>query len=378
MLTVNGRIRLWRRRWHSAGEGTTAPTDALLDLAEATISLGVRELACRLNGTAGNFDKTAATLARAAQVHASGETLRRLIEAEGRSVLAAQRDGDLKPDWSATDCRTAVGPTRVYLGSDGVMVPLITDGEKKARRQEVRRKRRLRGKKARPLAPARAGADQGYKEFKIVAYYDETQAHCQAVATRRDHEAAGRLMRREAARIDLTAADERVANVDGAEWIRNQIRRQSLPLDAVGLDFYHLAEHVHEARRATFGEEAPAGHAWCGEVLHAAKHEGYAALWERLTAWRAGLRGGKREAADRLLHYVARREEMIRYPEFRARGWQIGSGPTEALCKTTTARLKGSGMRWDGDNAEAVMALACLEQSGQWQVYWRTRLRPTG
>lgn len=69
---------------------------------------------------------------------------------------------------------------------------------------------------------------------------------------------------------------------------------------------------------------------------------------------------------------------MIRYPEFLARDWQIGSGPTEALCKTTTARLKGSGMRWDGDNAEAVMALACLEQSGQWRVYWRTRLQPTG
>ena len=27
------------------------------------------------------------------------------------------------------------------------------------------------------------------------------------------------------------------------------------------------------------------------------------------------------------------------------RGWQIGSGPTEASCKTTTARLKRSGMR---------------------------------
>ena len=64
MLTVNGRIRLGRRRRHSAGEGTTAPTDALPDLAEAAISLGVRELACRLNGAASNFDKTASDLAR--------------------------------------------------------------------------------------------------------------------------------------------------------------------------------------------------------------------------------------------------------------------------------------------------------------------------
>ena len=48
---------------------------------------------------------------------------------------------------------------------------------------------------------------------------------------------------------------------------------------------------------------------------------------------------------------------MIRYPEFVANGWQIGSGPTEATCKTLTARLKGSGMRGDADNAEAVMGL---------------------
>src|ERR1035438_5304049 len=50
VLTVNGRVRLWRRRWHSPGEGTTTPLDCWVDAVEATISLGVREMACRLNG----------------------------------------------------------------------------------------------------------------------------------------------------------------------------------------------------------------------------------------------------------------------------------------------------------------------------------------
>ena len=35
-------------------------------------------------------------------------------------------------------------------------------------------------------------------------------------------------------------------------------------------------------------------------------------------------------------------------------------------------------MRWDADNAEALMALEALTQSGQWEVYWQTQLRPTG
>src|SRR5438477_3302856 len=77
VLTVNGRVRLSRIRWHSPGGGTATPLDAWVDSAEATISLGVRELACRLNGASSNFDKTAENLARAAQVGASGETLRR-------------------------------------------------------------------------------------------------------------------------------------------------------------------------------------------------------------------------------------------------------------------------------------------------------------
>jgi hypothetical protein len=46
------------------------------------------------------------------------------------------------------------------------------------------------------------------------------------------------------------------------------------------------------------------------------------------------------------------------------------------MCKTTTLRLKGSGMRWDAGNAEAIMALEALEQSGEWKQYWKLCLKP--
>jgi hypothetical protein len=377
-VTINGRVRLWRRRWHSPDEGTTTPLDRWLDTVEASVSLGVREMACRLNGDGRNFDKTAANLARTAQVELSGETLRRLVESEGKQVVQLQRSGQLPVGWSAADCRTEADTTRVYFGSDGVQVPLVTDAEKKARRHKIKEQRRRRGRKARPLPPAKTGADQKYKEFKIVAYYDETQEHRLVSGTRGDHEAAGRLMRREACRIRLDQAAEKVGNVDGAPWIRNQVERQSLPLDALGLDFYHLSEHVHKARREIYGEEDDAGQQWAGVVLHSFKHAGYEGTWEQLLQWRVGLRRGQRRAADQLLNYVSERQEMIRYPEFQAKGWQIGSGPTEATCKTLTARLKGSGMRWDADHAEAIMGLEALSQSGQWDLYWQSQLRPTG
>ena len=128
MLTINGRVRLWRRRWHSPGEGTSTPLDTWLDTIEGSISLGVREMPCRLNGDGKNFDKAAANLARTAQVALSGETLRALVEAEGKRVLQAQRSGQLPLGWSAADCQVEGRTgTRIYVGSDGVMVPLVTD-----------------------------------------------------------------------------------------------------------------------------------------------------------------------------------------------------------------------------------------------------------
>jgi hypothetical protein len=374
ILTVNGRIRLWRRRWYSPGDGTTTPLDSWLDLAEASISLGVRELACRLNGDGKNFDKAAANLARTAQVALSGESLRRLVETEGKRVLQAQHLGRLPIDWSAADCQTQTGQTRLYFGSDGVMVPVVTDAEKRQRRTQIKAQRRRRGRKAKPLPTLKAGAGQKYKEFKIIAYYDETQDHRLVCGTRGDCNVAGRLMRRQAGRIHFDQADEKVGNVDGSPWIRNQVEQQSLPLDDLGLDFYHLGDNVHKARQEIYGEDDEAGKQWAAALLHTFKHEGYQAAWEQLLTWRQQRRRSQRPAADRLLNYVSERQDMIKYPAFLEKEWQIGSGPTEATCKTLTARLKGSGMRWDGDNAEALMGLEALYQSGQWDAYWRIEL----
>jgi hypothetical protein len=165
----------------------------------------------------------------------------------------------------------------------------------------------------------------------------------------------------------------RLSNVDGSPWIRNQVERQSLPLDALALGFYHLSEDVHKARREIYGGDDEEGQRWAGELLHVLKHDGYEAAWARLLEWRVALKHG-RAAADWLVSNVSERREIICYPEFRAKGWQIGSGPTEATCKTLTARLKGSGLRWDGDNAEAIMALEALTQSGQFCRAPRARL----
>ena len=346
--------------------------DALVELSEATVSLAVRELCCRLNAGARSFEKAAENLDRAAQIKMSDELLRQVIEAEGKQVLALTQEGKIDPGWRARDAVSPEGPSRVYLGVDGVMIPAVTDAEKQKRRQQVREKRQRRGRKCKPLPAVKKGADQGFKEFKIVTYYDQELTRRLVSVTRGDHEAAGRLMRRDANRLQLWEAQERIGDVDGAVWIRNQSVKRRLGLTALGLDFYHLGEHVHQTGRAICGQGAEE-ESWAGQLLHTVKHEGYDVFWDGLTTEKTRLRSrARRRAMDQLMHYVAERREMIRYPEFLAHGWRIGSGPTESMCKILPKRVKGSGMRWDRDNAEAVMALEALEQSHQWPQYWTT------
>ncbi len=123
VLTINGRIVLKRRWWHSASEGSAAhaprvtsehfsdgsapknnfsdqviqaspaPADVLIDRPSQTVTDGVVEMASRLNNDGTSFDAAAENLFRTAQIKMSGEQLRQRVIAAGHSVLAAQRCG---------------------------------------------------------------------------------------------------------------------------------------------------------------------------------------------------------------------------------------------------------------------------------------------
>jgi len=349
--------------------------DAIVDPQGDSITPGVVEMACRVNLPATSFRRAADVLERTAQVKLSSERLRQVTENCGRQVLKAQQNNEIAVTWQAKDCVVPEDPTgqktRVYTGMDGVMVPTITDAEKVKRRDNVKAKRRRCGKKRKPLPPRKPGTDRPWKEFKVMFFYSEGGEHQHVAFTHENHVAAGKLLRREADRLGFRQAQERVGLVDGAVWIREQAELHLAELDALGLDFYHLSENVHRARRKTFGEEAPEGKVWADELMHAFKHDGYAVAWEKIIQWRATLKGkAKREAADRLVNFISTRQGMIRYPYFQKRGWQIGSGPTESQCKLCTKRLKGYGRRWDRPNATAIAALDTMERNGQWRQAW--------
>jgi hypothetical protein len=279
-----------------------------------------------------------------------------------------QQKGLLPPGFGPDDCRFGKeGPSRIYVGTDGVMVPMVTEKEKDKRRKNRRPKRS--GGKRRQM---HRGADNSYKEFKIAVMYDESNEHKDVLATSGNHEVLGRLLRRQAARLNLTAFDEKGGLADGADWITKQFRIRLPMLDFRMLDFFHFSEHVWLAANVCFGQATDLAGEFAGEVLYIAKHQGPTALLDRLMEERKKHRSrARRKSLDDLIQYIAKRFEMCDYPKFIAGGWQIGSGPTEAMCKFLTYRLKGPGMRWDRPAADAIMALIALQQSNSWKGYWR-------
>ena len=357
--------------WWNHEQGSVVPVDVWLGITQSHYSPGVREMCCR-EACGSDFRQAAEDLRRVGQIVLTHETLRQVVEAEASEAVACQQAGGLRPGWTAGDCRSSPSqPTCLITGADGVKVPLVTEAEK-AKRRALRRQRGPKARRRRGRIGR--GSDQAYKEFKIVAFYDPSKEHQYAIGTSGDHRALGRLMRREAGRLHLQEAQTKYSVTDGAEWIRRQYQQQLPELEANVLDYHHLREHVILASQRVWGEGTPASLTWREQMLGVALEQGPVRLLEEVGQLRRQMRSAsKRTALEGLQNYVAARVEMLDYPAFRAKGYDIGSGPTEAFCKTLTARLKGPGMRWDKPNAEAMMALASIRSCGLWGPYWAMR-----
>jgi hypothetical protein len=142
------------------------------------------------------------------------------------------------------------------------------------------------------------------------------------------------------------------------------------------VDYYHASERLWQMAEALFGT-SPRVRTWVrkmqklllkpggvGRVLHSA-----AALRSRLK-----LRGQRLTNFRKAYRYLQTRRRHLRYAEYRRWGLPIGSGVTEAACKTVyTQRLKLSGMRWKWAGAQPILTLRTLLLSGVWtRAYERT------
>jgi hypothetical protein len=289
----------------------------------------------------------------------------------------------IRASWSAGTTELEQG--RLYVGADGLVVRAVTQAEKgKRRRAHAARRRRRRGRAGlgnlKALPAARPGADQAFKEVKFGVFYDQPKDRRHLVATAGDAAELGRVLRAHAGQVGIDHAKQKVALTDGAPWIARQLKVNLPMLTAHVLDFYHLAGHVHAAANACLGEGTPAAAAWAHARLGEAKRRGPGPVLAAVDALARTLRRSppKREALRRLRNYVDERRGLTDYPRFRRRGWDIGSGPTEAGGKDLAARARGVGMKWDLEHAADLMNLRALYESGQARVYWASQAGAAG
>ena len=64
VLTINGRIKTYRRWWHGSQLGSVVPVDAIVDPKGDRITPGVVEMTCRVNLPSTSFERAAAALHR--------------------------------------------------------------------------------------------------------------------------------------------------------------------------------------------------------------------------------------------------------------------------------------------------------------------------
>jgi len=376
VLSAAGELVLRRRYFWGEGAGGCYPSDEKAGIAASRVTAGAREVCCVM-GLASDFRTAAANLRRVGGLGVCPERLRQVVEAEAARAAVLRDAGAVPAAWSAGADDLEKG--RLYVGVDGLVVRTVTAAEKLKRRKAHAARRRCRGRRGvkslKPLPSPRPGADQTFKEVKFAVFYDQPKDHRHALATCGTGAEMGRLLRLHAAQVGIGRARQSLGLTDGAAWIARQLDVNLPMLTARLLDFYHLASHVHEAARACLGEGTAGAAAWAHARLHEAKHAGPTPVLAAADALSRSTRSPlKREALRRLKHYVAERAEsgMLDYPAARRRGWDIGSGPTEAAGKNLAHRVRGVGMKWDLQHAADLMNLKALYESGQAPNYWAT------
>jgi hypothetical protein len=74
----------------------------------------------------------------------------------------------------------------------------------------------------------------------------------------------------------------------------------------------------------------------------------------------------------RTVGYSRRHRPYVRYDEYLARGWPMGTGVVEGACgHLVNDRLEQSGMRWTKAGAQGMLDLRAVRINGHWHAYWR-------
>ena len=163
----------------------------------------------------------------------------------------------------------------------------------------------------------------------------------------------------------LEAGPEQVLLIitDGAPWIESW-HQEEYPEAVTILDFYHAIKHLADFAVMAFSSPARRSE-WLeqrkGEIRKGKLDDAIGAIDDKATGRRASIK----EAAARLIAYYENNRYRMKYDEYRAKGYCIGSGAIESAISTVVQqRCKLVGQRWT-DRVTAVLNLRALHMSAK-------------
>ena len=137
------------------------------------------------------------------------------------------------------------------------------------------------------------------------------------------------------------------------------------------VDYYHACLYIQQLAEALFGS-TPKGRAWAKQMrTHLkTKSDGITRVLQSASTWRRqhGLWGTPKDY-EQAYAYLKKRTHWMRYRHYGSQRLPIGSGITEAACKTVfTQRLKRSGMSWTVSGGQVIVDLRVIWLSGIWKA----------
>jgi len=388
ILTLLGRVRYQRVYYHCKrchqGE---ALGDCLWGLEHSRTSRAVKELLAYLAANTVGFVTVAKDLCRTMrwpEQWLSGKQVQRLAEPLGKHL------GEVEVERVAKWWRMLTAGLSVSGG--GIQSPALAEGEalnqglpKGLRRMYVQ----MDGIMARIRGVQGKGSDV-YREFKVGAvFWAEAGRHASKLAelVGKGEAAAARTVRvwvdrpqgaisyaagmltaadfgvrlyAEAVARGLARAKEVVILADGALWIW-QLAAEHFPGAIQILDFRHARDRVWAIADAVWGEGSAKAKEWAEAAIENHLIRGdVTALVAAIAVLPkiAPLPGQSKSIPEKALEYFQNNAGRMRYPEYRARGLEIGSGVAESSGRRVVGcRCKGPGMRWSEEGVTAIVAL---------------------
>lgn len=181
-----------------------------------------------------------------------------------------------------------------------------------------------------------------------------------------------------AGRCGLETATEVILLGDGAAWIWDHVAGVLGEGTVCITDWYHVMEHVWACGNALHGEGTDAAKTWVKERETLLWEGESRRLLDLLAEERRRTRSlPKHRAIESLSGYLQNQGSRLAYKDFRAKGYDIGSGRVEAACKHVVAnRMKRSGMIWSDAGAQEILSLRVAYLNGDWESLWGSKPLP--